>query len=255
MRAPGGTGDLDTLVLNAIVTKLKSATSAQRSALRDVLLHALLTKDLQLFTSADRVRDSLAGMNLNGQVLAPAGDSLEIVDTNLDGQPINASIAETATDTVTLDANGSALHALTLTYQYAKPTSLVSPPAYSDIVRVIVPNGAVGENIAKSCAPVQATQAFHRVLACAFMLAPGASVTLHFSWQVPHAWSNNGSAHHSYTLLLQRQPGASLGARVAVRAPAGRSFAAATAPGRLTSGQLTFEATPLLTDTTLQASF
>lgn len=248
-------GDIDALMLDAIMTKLKSVTPEQRAALGHALLQALLEKDLQLFTSNNRVQTSLMEMNVAGHVLAPSGDSMEIVDTNVGGEAVNPSIAETAADSIMLDAHGNAQHKLSITYHYHVPADTLPPPIYTDVVRVIVPNATVGQNFSGPCTPLHITQAYHRVLACELTVAPGNSVTIGFSWQVPRVLGIAGLAPHAYTLLLQRQPGANVDIRVSIQAPSGQFLSAATAPGQLANGQLTFAAAPLVTDTTLQAFF
>ncbi|MGO8947597.1 MAG: DUF4012 domain-containing protein [Ktedonobacterales bacterium] len=248
-------GDIDALMLDAITTKLKSLTPEQETALGHALLQALLTKDLQLFSTNASVQDSLMEMNVAGEVVSPSGDSLEIVDTNVSGVPVNPFITETATENIMLDAHGGAQHELSLTYHYIVPADTLPPPTYTDVVRVIVPNPAVGQNISGPCASLQISEEFHQALACELTVAPGATVTIGFSWQVPRVALLPGAAPHSYTVVLQRQPGADVDIHVSIRAPSGQSLSVATGPGRLASGQLTFAAAPLLTDTTLQAFF
>jgi hypothetical protein len=247
--------DIDILLVQAIAARLPSLTAAQRMTLGHALVRALIMKDLQIFTGGEsRVQSSMEAINVAGQVLAPSGDSLEIVDTNLSGAPINPFIDETATDRITLDARGEAQHQLHITYHYTALAGASPPPAYVDVVRAIVPNNSVGAVPSGPCAPVHATQAYHTVMACEFTVAPGATVTIGFSWRATQGFGSASSSQQAYSLLLQRQPGATLDLQAIVSAPAGRTFATAAAPGRLADGQLLFSATPLLSDTMLQAS-
>ncbi|HEX6123223.1 MAG TPA: DUF4012 domain-containing protein, partial [Ktedonobacterales bacterium] len=257
-RAPGAAwaaSDLDALLVQAITARLATLSAPQRDAVGRAVLRALATKDIQLFSNSPRVEEALTTRGLAGQVQAPAGDSLEIVDTNVSGAPITPAIAETATDAVTLDSKGGAAHQLTLTYRSDVPQG---GPAYTDVVRVLVPQTATNRAIQGPCAPLRASQAGHAVLACQFTLPRGAAVTLQFSWYVPGAVAAsdaNQARATAYALLLQRQPGARLSLAARVSAPPDRSFASAAAPGKLANGQVTFSAAPLLSDVALRARF
>ena len=58
----------------------------------------------------------------------PPGDSLFLVDTNVGASYVNGDVRERAQDVVTLGADGSATHDLTLTYDYP-----VVPHSWNDI--------------------------------------------------------------------------------------------------------------------------
>lgn len=255
--AQGGTPtlDIDALMFDAILTRLKALTAQQHAALGHALLQALVAKDLQLFTSNARVEASFQDLNIAGQPLVPSGDSLEIVDTNVTGEPINPFIKETAIDSVVLDAYGGATHELSLTYHNGA-TAVGSPRAsYTDVVRVVVPNATVNEQISGPCVPLQTTQAYHGVLACELSVAPDATVRINFSWRIPQVAGPSATDPLSYSLLVQRQPGANIDIDVAIQAPPGRSITAGSEPGQIADRQLKFSAAPLLRDTTVHVLF
>jgi hypothetical protein len=249
--------DPDALLTQAIMARLATLNATQRDAVGQAVLRAFATKDLQLFANSPRVEAMLEVGGRAGQVLAPSGDSLEVVDTNLTGASINPLITETASDTVALDAQGGASHTLTLTYRYSLPEGDVAPGAnYVDLVRVVVPEGTQPGGVSGPCAPVTAPLSHHVVLACQLNLAPGTSASVRFSWHAPQVGISQGTTSAikgAYTLLIQRQPGARLDIALQVAAPTDQTFQRAVTPSQVADGRLTFAATPLETNVVVQA--
>jgi hypothetical protein len=256
------TVDADTLLAQAIAARLTSLTLDQRTAVGTALVRAVATKDLQFFSSDPRIEAALAALGAAGSVRVPHGDSLYVVDTNSTGLLAAPFVHESVADSVQLDAEGGATHALRITYGYdARPQGLPTSGAaarYGDVVRVVVPNLATDEEVVSGCAATPATQAYHSILACQFSLAPGQQTTISFAWYVPNVYTPppaSGSAPRDYELLIQRQAGSAIAARVTVTAPAEFLFAHAAPPGRLVASQLQWAAAPLLTDTALSVAF
>jgi len=241
----------DVLVAQEIFAKLGALTPQQQGALVKSLLSFFSTKDIQLFTSNSRVEDLFKSMGIAGQVLQPAtGDSVYLVDTNDGGSYANADIRESYSDRVTLDANGGATHALTVTYTYtvvAHP--YVQVTAYQNLSRVIVPSAATRLAVTGPCAPVSTKQAYHQVIACQFSLTRGASKTISYSWSSPAVVTTGETP--SYRLLVQRQAGTAHEAHITVAPPSGETLSSIGGPGALAEGVFEWTQTPLTVDTSL----
>jgi hypothetical protein len=257
----GAVADPDALVVEAIMKALSHLRANRQSALGRAIVQALTTKDLQLYADDARVEAGLTGMGISGHVASPAGDSLQVVDTNTDDTPLNPYVRETFEDTITLDATGGAHHALALTYAFA-PSQAGAPimqpgTRYADVVRVVLPNRAEASMIAGACTPITITQEYHRVLACQFILHPDSVAVIRASWYVPAAFvplatsSADGGTSTEYKLLVQRQPGARDDVMFTIQPPSGTRIASAIGPAHLVSGAATWRASPLVRDTTV----
>jgi hypothetical protein len=243
----------DVLLAQALSAKLGKMTSEQQLALGKSLLQQFATKDIQVFFNNTRLQQFAQQLDLSGSVATAPGDSLYVVDTNDGASYANSDMVESVSDAVTLDEHGNARHDLTVKYTYTVVQHQYTQKSeYKDLVRVILPAGAVQRNVSGPCDPRSVKQSGHAVIACQFTLNRGSSATFHFSWLVPNASGKQGS---SYTLLVQRQPGAKVSYKITVTPPPGRPFSTAASPAQLALGKLTWEASPLLRDTVLEASY
>lgn len=244
----------DVLLTQAVVARLSTLTSTQQTALATTLLQALQTKNVQFFFNNQRIEQALEELGVAGHVVVAPADSLYVVDTNDGGSYSNADVAERIADTVTLDAAGGAWHHLDITYTYRTISHLYTQSTvFSDMARVIIPNAAQQGSSTGSCVPVRVIQAYHVALGCQMKVMRGATAIIHFSWYVPAATTPRPGT--TYTLLVQRQPGANASIHIVVNPPAGRTFAAAATPAQLSGASLEWSANPLLRDTTLSASY
>ncbi len=212
--AEGGNKGFDALLGAQLLHRVAILPPAQQNALGTLLLKDLLTKDVQVYVNDPGVEAVLHAFSVDGAVTAPRGDSLMVVDVNTGATYANADVQEHLSDAVTLGADGSATHRLTIAYQYPKSSHLYTDVwednggfwSYRDFVRVIVPAGArlVSQD---GCTLYNTTEANHAVWACGIDFGQPDGLTLHFTWTVPHAVTP-GDGGQSYHLLLQRQAGA-----------------------------------------------
>jgi hypothetical protein len=244
-----GTSDrkvIDALLAKNLLAAVAKAPAAQQHALIRVALNALQTRDLQIYVDDTATQQTLANLGLAGEVYTPSGgDSLLIVDANVGVTYANADVTERLTQNVTLDAQGSATHDVTLTYTYAKRSHLYDSVFvaagggwyYRDFVRVIVPAGAQFTS-GSGCAWALVAQAQRAAWGCLFILGASQTVTLHLRWTVPHvvtAGSHQGNQR--YQLYLQRQAGNLVTVDTSLSLPANAQVAQPVAAPLVVAGE------------------
>jgi hypothetical protein len=229
-----GTSDrkvFDALLGKDLVHAVATLPPDRQRAVANIVLHALRTRDLQVyFNNADTQR-VLAQAGLDGALGGPSrGDSLYVVDANIGVTYANADVAERVADSVTLDAAGTATHAATLTYTYAKRGHLYDAAYVAagggwydrDFVRVLASPGA--KLISGSgCTWQPVAQARATAWGCLFIVHANQTALLHLSWSVPNvvAPSASAGAAPAYQLYWQRQAGSLISAAATLTAPAG----------------------------------
>jgi hypothetical protein len=214
--AEGGNKGFDAVLGSQLLHRVAILPPAQQNALGKLLAKDLLTKDVQIYVNDPGVEAMLGSFGIDGAVKPmPSGsDGLMVVDVNTDATYANADVTEHLTDAVSLGADGSATHHLTIDYQYPKSSHLYTDVyeanlgywSYRDFVRVIVPDGArlLSQD---GCTPYDTTESGHAVWACIIGFGQPKGLTLHFTWTVPHAVAKTDGGQ-SYHLYLQRQAGA-----------------------------------------------
>ncbi|HEV2238683.1 MAG TPA: DUF4012 domain-containing protein [Ktedonobacterales bacterium] len=240
----------DVLLAQALSAKLGTLTSDQQKATATSIFQQFGTKDVQVYFDNSRLEPLAEQAGIAGEIATAPDDSLAIVDTNDGATYANADVRESVSDAVTLDDQGGAHHAVTVSYTYQVVAHAYAQyDTYADMVRVIVPHRAEPLSVSGDCVPWDIIQAGHRAIGCQFSLARGQSLTLHFSWYVPPAAARGQSG--AYSLLIQRQSGAHADYHITVTAAPKQRFTAATAPARLAAGKLVWDAAPIVRDTLL----
>lgn len=234
---------LGSLVLHTV----GSLPPDKQSAVFKVILGALQTKDLQVYFTDPQMENVLTQLKVDSSVNAPQGtDSVFVADTNIGATYVSGDIQEQLADSVSLDAQGTATHHLTITYKYP----VVNHPwnnlyeiqaghfVLDDVVRVIVPNNAKLVT-PTGCDPVAGPEANHQTLACRFVLARANSpcdvggcsqvpeyqgtATLRFQWSVPNA-AQSSDGGTQYSLQIQKQAGTHDTVNITIAPPSQRSI-------------------------------
>lgn len=216
--------------------------SAQQSQLAHALLEDFVTRDIQLYFNDPGLESVLTSFGVDGAVQSPRGDSLFVVDTNTGANYANMDVQQHATDTISLDAHGTATHDLTLTYTYPKTSHLFTDVyeaelgywTYRDFARVIVPQNAhfIGQD---GCPPTPTDEPGHLAWGCSILFSQPNSVTLRFRWSVPGAATVDGNTIR-YTLLIQHEAGTRNAVSVTITPPTGYQLGSAPQPPLTTSG-------------------
>jgi hypothetical protein len=240
----------DVLLAQALTAKLRTLTSAQQKAVIAAIIERFGTKDIQLFFANPRLEELAEQAGIAGGIATAPDDSLAVVDTNDGASYSNADVREKVTDVVTLDEQGGARHALTVTYTYAIiPHPYAQANAYGDMVRVIVPQRAGPMKVSGQCVQWDMTEAGHQAIGCQFSLGRGESITLQFFWQVPPPAAQ--APRGTYSLVVQRQSGAHVDYHVTVAPAPNHRITSASAPAQIILGELQWDVSPLTRDTLL----
>jgi hypothetical protein len=193
------------------MARIKAIQASSRGQFVRLLLNSFATKDVQVYFNDKTAEGLLTDLKIASTIAAPSGDSLFVVDANITGNKANNFITYHASDTVALDASGTATHTTTL--QYSWPDTAASrandygdTKDYNDYIRVYVPPSA--QLISQQGWSAQGTStAFGRkVFAGLFHMTFGTTATVTLTWKVPGAVVKTGT-QWTYTLLRQRQSG------------------------------------------------
>jgi hypothetical protein len=205
-KALAGDKQFSALLIGHLVEKLRTLTPDATTAVLQVALQALPTKDVQLYLNDSRAEQALARAHRAGAVEATSGDELLVVDTNISPNKADDNIDEVQSDAIILDSQGNATHHVTVAYHWKRTAPVYGSSTYTDYVRFYIP----------SSSQVQATNGFtflgtssaygYTVLSGTFTLTFGQTLLLSLSYVVPHAVSQqNGQSF--YALLVQKQAG------------------------------------------------
>jgi uncharacterized protein DUF4012 len=97
-------------------------------------------KDLQLYVTNQQVEDLLVKRHAAGQMdTTPKMDGYAFVQANVSAAKSTPYVAVTQRDDITLDAQGGALHQLTITLRNNPQGPIYGYPTYRDYVRIYVP--------------------------------------------------------------------------------------------------------------------
>ncbi|GCE20577.1 hypothetical protein KDK_43770 [Dictyobacter kobayashii] len=106
------------------------------------MLQAMKTKDLQVYVDNPQLEDLVAKYGSTVSMdRSNSHDGLYVVQENLSANKASQYVSTSIKDTVTLDQQGNATHALTmvLDYQNPKNDTVYGPNTYRDYMRVYVP--------------------------------------------------------------------------------------------------------------------
>ncbi len=202
--------------------KVKDQSAQDMGKFTKLLLDSLHSKDVQVYLNSKDAETILRRYHFAGAIEAPdKGDSLLVADTNIYASKINYFLQNTIRDQVTLDANGTATHKMTLNYVWPPdPDTLVQsfpygyPRLYISYLRVYAPPNAqlLGQSAVQPQNPgwqgaVASKQNFGRAeWGGKVYVSYGTSPNVTLTWSVPHAATQSGQSWQ-YTSLIQRQAG------------------------------------------------
>lgn len=194
------------LLAEHLLARIRQLPASAQSSFVALFAHALQSKDVQVYLNAGAAESVLLQYHLAGTIQSPPGDGLFIVDANVGGDKANSFITSTASDQVTIDAHGDAIHHAVLTYSWKQKGNIYGSFLYKDYVRVYVPPGSVLLS-QQGWRSAGTSAAFEReVWAGSFTLVYGQSVTITLNWRVPGA-AKQVAHGWQYGYLLQRQAG------------------------------------------------
>jgi hypothetical protein len=192
-------------------TRVRQVAPTAMSQFVSLLYTSLHTKDLQIYFNAGAGEDLLQQYQVASTIQAPTGDSLFIVDANINANKSNSFITYTLQDQVAIHASGNAVHHTTLTYSWSdspesKQNDYGNKSSYIDYIRIYIPPGStlLTQN---GWSPHRTSIAFNRkVLAGTFTIPSGQTGVVSLNWVVNGAATHDANGWH-YHYLVQRQPG------------------------------------------------
>jgi hypothetical protein len=120
--------------------KVKKLPLSQLVLLAKQVWKDVLTKDLQVYVTNQQVEDLLVKRHAAGQIdTTPKVDGYAFVQANVSAAKSTPYVAVTQRDDITLDAQGGALHQLTITLRNDPQGPIYGYPTYRDYVRIYVP--------------------------------------------------------------------------------------------------------------------
>jgi Protein of unknown function (DUF4012) len=243
----GGNADtkaIDAALGSALLRKVAKLSGDQQSALYKQILAGFGTRDLQVYIDDPKVQSVLSALHMDAAVPMPAGaDGLMVTDVNVGATYFNQDLQESVVDRISFDAQGNALHDMTLTYTLPKVQHLYTPiyivkvgdvitpqTFYAGVTRVLVPGSAralagtpaVTQCTAPtSCSPASAGEVGYKVWAVRvsnFHAGTNSKVVLHMKWMSPNVLKTvNGVTQ--YTLHLYKQAGSHITYNIIITPP------------------------------------
>jgi hypothetical protein len=184
------------------------------------LLASLHTKDIQVYLADGAEEKLLAQQGLDSSMLHGPGDAITVVDANVSTNKVNLLASVTYRDAVSLDAQGTATHHLTITYGFDSSQHpdlryfLFGRDFYLTYLRVYAPanarlvsyggfNGAFRGQMHLQIGV--SDEAGHQMWGGYVYVPDGTPQVLHFVWSVPAIATRDSAGHLRYTLMFQHQ--------------------------------------------------
>jgi Protein of unknown function (DUF4012) len=213
----------------AFMSKLHGLSSGQMLAIAQTMFTSLRAKDLQVYLSDPAAETLLAQQGLDGALIQGPSDILTIVDDNVSGNKSNLFTTLAAADAVTLDAQGTATHHLTITHHFDSATNPTMRPylygrrVYRTYLRIYTPPSATLTSLDGFAGRFQqinkSDEPNHQMWGGYVYVRDGVPYELHFEWSVPHVATQDASGQWRYDLAIQRQAGTQRQLALAVTAP------------------------------------
>ncbi len=229
-----------------VFARLRTLPAGQYSALLTMAQANLKSKDLQLYLGDQGAQTLLTHLQLANALpsAAASNDRLALVDNNVGGNKADLYVTQTTSDDVTIRADGSAQHTLTLVYKY-HPTGSVfgDSSTFADEVQIYVPHGSTlsaASGLSRMDGPTSAPD--YTVYGGQMKLSPNSTRTVVLRWTTP-AHSTKG-----YQLVIDRQAGSLYTFAISIHLPPAVSSVQASAPLALSAGRASYATTGPLAD-------
>jgi hypothetical protein len=262
-----GKKTFDSLLGSTLMKAVSTAGATVQGKVLKAVLGAIASRDLQIYFNDPQVEGLLGLFHADNTMPTVNGDQLLVMDANVGASYANADIKEQISDTIQLNADGSATHALTITYTYPWVNHLYSPIYsiasgmymwyYLGVLLVMVPQTAQGAS-SSACAWPSAyypspSEQGRSVIGCADkpinssyrtggidlrchtcnqdgtydQYGQTTSYTVRFSWVVPAAIKTVGTTH-TYHITLVHQAGTHPALIVTLLSPSGQALTSAS---------------------------
>ena len=231
----------------AVLSKIKTLPKTKLGELGKDVTSSLDQKDILIYLSdpaAERIIDTMgwSGRVGTGKFTSTIGtanssDYMYVVDTNVGGNKTNRVVSQIITDNINLSQDGSATHYVTLSYNYTGTLATYEAyaPSLSHVAynRLYIP---AGSRIIARDGFDDTTGVVHQygldVWGQAVSVEPNKQRQFEFSWQTPALYGPTMLGDSgSYSLIVQRQPGAIFTYHIEVKPPEGIRIVNVSGPG------------------------
>ncbi len=273
----------DSLLGSTLMRTIATAGPKLQGQVLKAALDTIGTRDLQIFFNNPQVEGLLNLFRADNTIPAVKGDQLLVVDANTGATYANGDLVEQVQDTITLNADGSAFHNMTLTYTYPwrqhlygsiyAPGTQINPWQYAGVLLVMVPPAAQlygGSNCGWRYGH-PAEEPGRSVWGCGPVYVNGNAwnldgtnsgaqpqpTTIRLRWLVPSAMTE-AKGTHTYNITVVHQAGSHPQVNLTILGPNGTKLASASPenpPLTSADGGLRYT-TPLLnTDQNITVSY
>lgn len=126
-----------------LMDHVRHAPPSELIAIGHTMLHALHTKDLQVYVNNPQIEALLVKYHAAAQMdRSNKRDSLYVVQANISASKASQYVRTVMHDVVTLDANGGATHVMQLRLIYNQIGPVYGLDTYRDYVRIYVPKSS-----------------------------------------------------------------------------------------------------------------
>ncbi len=203
------------LLARELMQRLRTLPQDKLFALMQEELNALRSKDIQAYFDNATAEGLLTQNRLDGALIRGPSDGVTVIEANVTPNKANEFITVTQSDNVVLDARGTATHNLTvaLNFHLTDPSQLYGPAQYKDYLRLYVsPNARLthqeGLNNALGADQINRSDEAGRQMWGGYVFVnDGQITTLHFTWKVPNAATQDAAGRWHYAVTYQRQAG------------------------------------------------
>lgn len=184
--------------------KLERLDQNQMLEVFAILGKAVSEKDILMFSTDSSIETDIKKLGLGGEIRETDGDFLGIFHSNVGGGKTDLAIKQNVSQEVNIDSSGKAKVNLTITRSHQGFDEKFFPKNV-DYMRILVPAGS--KLISSSGFDVYeqtgiGREAGYTVFSNWFTLNPGEEKTVRLIYELPEVIAK------TYTLLLQKQPGA-----------------------------------------------
>ncbi|HEY7348003.1 MAG TPA: DUF4012 domain-containing protein [Ktedonobacterales bacterium] len=217
------------LLARAFLEKLHGLPTSKLVDIARAAITSLETKDIQVYLSDKNAEALLAQHKFDGTITQGPGDGVTIIDSNVGVNKGSQFTVVSYTDNVTLDAQGTATHNLTITYNYkvTDPKTLFGQDRYLTYLRVYAPANAKLKSLkglnGGSNQINHSDEPGRQMWGGYVNVQDGKRYSLHLIWSVPNAATADASAHWHYQLIFQHQSGSNQQLTLTVTAPGARA--------------------------------
>ncbi len=201
------------LLARAFIEKLHGLPTSKLVDIAKAMMTSLQTKDLQIYLNNKSVEALLAKHHIDSAITQGPGDGVTVIDSNVGFNKGSQFTIVSYRDHISLDAQGTATHDLTITYNFkvTDPSVLFGVDRYRTYLRVYTPANAklismsgldFGSN------EINASDEPGRQMWGGYVnVRDGQPYLLHFVWSTPNSATADKGGHWHYQLTFQHQAG------------------------------------------------